>query len=346
MLMRNDWRNHLQQFRSQSMADFDDSQLTPLAEVLTETRSSQVVVAMSNVRKLARGGKPHAAVEEAFYALEHAPTYLPLHIMIGELLLAQDLVPEAIEKFTVVANSYSVRGEAGRAIDMLHRVVDLSPMDLKARNSLIDQLITRGTSDEAVNEYIKLAEVYYSLADLTNARKAYAKGLRLAQISELDVSWQVRVLHRIADIDIQSLNWRQALQIYQEISKIKPDDQKSMGSLLDLNFRLGESDQAIRELDKYIQFMNANNQIAEATQYLEKLVEERPQYAAIHRRLGEEYYLAGNLDQAVSELNETREILMETGDRMGAMAAVQRIIEFHPPDVEKYQKLLIRLKSN
>jgi tetratricopeptide (TPR) repeat protein len=346
MLLRDDWRNHLQQFRSQSMADFDDAQLTPLAEVLTETRSSQVVVAMSNVRKLARTGKPHAAVEEAFYALEHAPTYLPLHIMIGELLLAQDLVPEAIDKFTVVAHSYSVRGEAGRAIDMLHRVVDLSPMDLKARNRLIDQLITRGTSDEAVNEYIKLAEVYYSLADLTNARKAYAKGLRLAQISELDVSWQVRVLHRIADIDIQSLNWRQALQIYQEISKIKPNDEKAIGSLLDLNFRLGESEQAIRELDKYIQFMNSNKRVKEATQYLEKLVEERPQYAAIHRRLGEEYYLDGNLKKAVSELNETREILMETGDRMGAMAAVQRIIEFAPPDVEKYQQMLARLQSN
>jgi tetratricopeptide (TPR) repeat protein len=301
---------------------------------------------MSNVRKLARSGKPHAAVEEAFYALEHAPTYLPLHIMIGELLLAQDLVAEAIEKFSVIAHSYSVRGEAGRAIDMLHRVVDLSPMDLKARNSLIDQLITRGTSDEAVNEYIKLAEVYYSLADLTNSRKAYAKGLRLAQISELDISWQVRVLHRIADIDIQSLNWRQALQIYQEVSKIKPNDQKAVSSLLDLNFRLGESEQAIRELDKYIQYMNANKRVTEAIHYLAKLVEERPQYAAIHRRLGEEYYLVGNLEQAVRELDEAREILMETGDRMGAMAAVQRIIEFAPPNVEKYQQLLARLKSN
>jgi tetratricopeptide (TPR) repeat protein len=346
MLLRDDWRNHLKQFRSQSMADFEDDQLTPLAEVITETQSSQVVVAMSKVRELARGGQPHAAVEEAFYALEHAPTYLPLHIMIGELLLAQDLVPEAIEKFTAIARSYSVRGESGRAIDMLRRVVDLAPMDLEARNSLIDQLIARGTSDEAVNEYIKLAEVYYSLADLTNSRKAYAKALRLAQISELDVSWQVRVLHRIADIDIQSLNWRQALQIYQEICKIKPNDQKAVASLLDLNFRLGEGDQAINELDRYIQFMNKNKLEVEAIQLLEKLVEERPQYAAIHRRLGEEYFLVGNLDQAVRELDETKEILMETGDRMGAMAAVQRIIEFNPPDVENYQQLLERLKSN
>ena len=308
MLLRDDWRNHLKQFRSQSMADFDDGQITPLAEVLTETRSSQVVVAMSNVRQLARKGQPHAAVEEAFYALEHAPTYLPLHITIGELLLAQDLIPEAIDKFLVIAHSYSVRGEAGRAIDMLRRVVNLSPMDLEARSSLIDQLITRGTSDEAVNEYIKLAEVYYSLADLTNSRKSYAKALRLAQISELDITWQVRVLHRIADIDIQSLDWRQAANIYQEICKIKPDDQKAYGSLLDLNFRLGESDQAIKELDTFISYMNTNNRVTEAIQFLEKQVDERPQQAAIRRRLGEEYFVIGNLEQGVSQLDVTREI--------------------------------------
>jgi tetratricopeptide (TPR) repeat protein len=346
LLLRENWRNHLRQFRNQSMAGFEEGDSTPLAEVLTEARSSQVVVAMNNVRQLARKGQPHAAVEEAFYALEHAPTYLPLHITIGELLLAQELTSEAIEKFTVVARSYSVRGEADRAIDMLRRVVDMAPMDLKARNNLIDQLITRGATTDAVKEHIKMAEVYYSLADLTNARKTYATALRLTQISDISPSWQVRVLHRIADIDIQSLDWRQALQIYQEICKLKPDDQKAVSNLLDLNFRLGESEQALKELDQYIQYMNTNERVTEAIQLLEKQVEERPQNASIHRRLAEEFYIVGNKDRAIKHLRLTQEILMETGDRMGAMAAIQRIIEFGPPDPDKYQQMLDRLRSN
>lgn len=346
LLMRPNWRNHLRQFRSESMMSDDNGSPAPLAEVLIEARSSQVVVAISNVRQLARQGMQRAAVEEAFYALEHAPTYLPLHITIGELMLAQDLIPEAIQKFMVVARSYSVRGEAGRAIDMLRRVVDLSPMDLEARNQLIDQLISRGTSDKAVEEYIKLAEVYYSLADLTNARKTYTQALRLTQVSDINPSWRVRVLHRIADIDIQSLDWRQALQIYQEIVKIKPDDLKAFGSLVDLNFRLGESDQAVKELDTFIQFMNEHDRVMEALQFLEKQVEERPQQASIHRRLAEEFYLSGNLEQAVHHLDVTGEILLDAGDQFGAMAAIQRIIEFNPPDVAKYQQLLERIRSN
>lgn len=345
ILVRDNWRDHLQRFRSQSMAD-DDGQLLPLVEVLTETRGSEVVVAMSNVRQLARNGQPHAAIEEAFFALEHAPTYLPLHISIGELLMTQDLIPEAIDKFMVVARSYSARGETGRAIDMLRRVVSLSPMDLEARNRLINQLIARGTSGEAVEEYFKLAEVYYSLADLPNSRKAYVKALRLAQISDLDVNWQVRVLHRIADIDIQSLNWRQAAQIFQEVVKVKPDDEKGYTGLLDLNFRLGEGRQAIKEMDNYIQYMNTNDRISEAIQFLEKQVEERPQQAAIRRRLGELYFKVGNLEKAVEQLDMTQELLIKTGDRAGAIAAVQRIVELNPSNVEQYRQTLESLQSN
>ena len=56
--------------------------------------------------------------------------------------------------------------------------------------------------------------------------------------------------------------------------------------------------------------------------------------------------VVGNLEQGVSQLDITREILMETGDRNGAMAAVQRIIEFNPPDVARYQQMLERLRAN
>jgi tetratricopeptide (TPR) repeat protein len=346
LLIRADWRNYLRNFRAESIVDHGDGQPTPLAEVLIEAHSSQVVVAMNDVRQLARQGKQRAATEEAFYALELAPTYLPLHITIGDLLRAQGLIPEAIQKYLVVARSYSVRGEAGRAIDMLRRVVDLSPMDLNARNQLIEQLISRGSSEKAVSEYIKLAEVYYSLADLTNARKTYTQALRMAQLSEVDPAWQVKVLHSIADIDIQSLNWRQALQIYLEVIKVKPDDQKAYTNLINLNFRLGETEQAVKILDRYIQYMNKQQRMVEVVQFLEKLIEEQPQRAALHRRLGEEYYILGNLEQAVRHLDMTGEILLDAGDKMGAMAAIQRIIEFNPPDVAKYQQLLERLRAN
>jgi hypothetical protein len=52
------------------------------------------------------------------------------------------------------------------------------------------------------------------------------------------------------------------------------------------------------------------------------------------------------LDQAVEQLDLTKEILLENGDRVGAIAAVQRIVEFNPPDVENYKQTLTRLQSS
>ena len=210
MLDRSQWRKSLRKIRKE-LASTDNGSPTPIADILMEASSSQVVVAMSTIRQLARQGRRHAAFEEALFALQDAPTYLPLHITIGEILLLSNQIQPAIDKFTVIARSYSVRGEAGRAIDMLRKVVDLAPLDTDARLNLIDQLTARGQRGDAVEEYLKMAEIYYSLAELAEARKTYSRALRFIEQSGLDESYRIRILHRVADIDVQSLNWRQGL---------------------------------------------------------------------------------------------------------------------------------------
>ena len=97
-------------------------------------------------------------------------------------------------------------------------------------------------------------------------------------------------------------------------------------------------------MDNYIQYLKTNNRSLDAIRFLEKQVEDRPQQAAIHRRLGELYFMAGNLEKAVQQLNMTQEIMMKSGDRTGAIAAVQRIIELNPPDVEQYRNTLQKLQ--
>ena len=226
LLMRPKWAKHLKNVRQQLLPQ-DETSDTPTP--LTEASSSEVVIAMSAVRQLAREGRYMAALEEALFALQHAPTYLPLHISIGELLVSNHQTQAAAEKFMVVARSYSVRGETGRAIEMLRKLVDMSPMDLSARTRLIDQLITRGEAEAAIEEYIKMAEVHYALAELVEARKTYSRALRYAQQAGVGANWKVRILHRIADIDVQSLNWRQAMTVYEQICALKPDDMEAFG---------------------------------------------------------------------------------------------------------------------
>ena len=129
-----------------------------LADVILQVQSSSVVDSMNRINQLARLGSLRSAMDEAYDALQHAPTYLPLHSLMGDLLVQEGRTPDAITKFSVVAHSYSVRGEVSQATKLLRRILQLSPMDLGSRNRLIEQLVARGQIDDAVQEYLELAD--------------------------------------------------------------------------------------------------------------------------------------------------------------------------------------------
>jgi tetratricopeptide (TPR) repeat protein len=345
MVNRPNWRQYLQNVRQELMPD-DEGPPSPLAEVLTEASSSQVVVSMGNVRRLAREGRRAAAFEEALFALQEAPTYLPLHIAIADILLSSDKISAAIEKLKVISRLYSVRGESERAIDMLQRVVDLSPMDIEARKSLIDTLVSRGKVEESIQGYINLAEVYYSMAELTQARKTYTRALRFVEQSSLGESWRIRIMHRIADIDVQSLNWRQGLTIYERILAIRPDDLDASQRLIDLNLRLGERKQALDSVQALIQTLNAENRSEDALSFLEKTVNQWPQQAMIRKMFADQCLILNRVEDAIEQLNEAREILFDSGNKEGAINMLKEIIELNPDNVNEFKQLLERMQLN
>ncbi len=345
LLTKADWRDHLRRARMQLPSQTDSGPPIPLAEVLLQTRSSKVVESLSKVFDLERKGYLRSAMEESFLALEYAPTYLPLHAYMGELLLKQGQFQDAINKFVVVALTYSARGEPKRAIDMYRRVISLSPMDLNSRSRLIDQYIALDKIEEALKEYMEFAEVYYSQADLDMARKTYHDALKLAQQSGSETAWRVKILHRIADIDLQSLDWRQALRIYEQIRNYQPDDARARTNLVEINFRLGHETQAMMELDNYLALLVSSKRMQEAVQFLENLVADEPERPHIRRRLAELYKRLGRKDDAIAQLDAAGDLLLAAGDKTGALQVIEAILALNPSNAPEYQQALAKIKS-
>jgi tetratricopeptide (TPR) repeat protein len=217
-------------------------------------------------------------------------------------------------------------------------------MNLEVRNRLIDQLVARGQLKDATNELINLAEVHYSLAELTESRKTYTRALRMVQQSEDGDTWRVRILHRIADIDVQSLNWRQALTIYQQICSIQPDDIEANRKLIDLNFRLGERNQAQAALDHFIKTFRKAGRRADIIVFLEKLSENWPERVILKQYLAEFYQEIGQIEDAIQQLDAVGEIFLESGNQEAAIRMIQKIITLNPRDVDKYKRLLDELQ--
>jgi tetratricopeptide (TPR) repeat protein len=346
LLLRSDWREYLLRTREQIPDQSDLETPTPLAEVITEARSGQVVEMFTSIKQLARAGNFRTAMEEAFYALQFAPTYLPLHTFIGDLLLQENRVQEAVEKFTIVAKCYNIRGETARGISILNRVISLSPMDVHARYFLIESHIARGEIDHAVREFINLAEVYYSLADLKLARQTYLRAYQYLQQIHAETIHKVNILNRIADIYLQSLDWRQALLVYEQIRALLPNDEKTRKMIIDLNLRVSQDDQAVGEMDNYLSSLIKSGQQDDALTWLEELVEEHPNHPKIRRRLADLYRKLGRNDDAVRQLDQVGELLIEAGDQEAAIKTILAILALNPPNAADYKNLLDELKRS
>ena len=345
LLIRQNWRTEVLQAREQLPKSGEGAPPMPLAELLAQAQSGQVIETIGKVRKLAQAGHLRTAMDEAFDSFKYAPTYLPLHTLIGDLLIQDGRTQDAIAKYTVVAEAYSVRGEATQAVNLLRRIVQVAPMDLTIRTRLIDQLAARGLVDEAINEYMNLADIYYRLAELDMARKTFTTALQLAQQGGAQDAWSVKLMRRMADIDMQRLDWRQALRILEQIRTLQPSDATIRKSLIDLNLRLAQVSQAGAELENYLAYLQSSNRRKEAIPFLEDLVNELPKQSILHLALAEEYRHARRIPDAVSQLETRNELLIAAGDREGAIQNLETILSMNPPHIEKYRSLLAKVKS-
>jgi len=344
LLLRADWREQLHKTREQ-MPKQDEVAAGPLADVILQAQSSSVLDSMHRINQLARMGSLRSAMDEAYDAVQHAPTYLPLHTLMGDLLVQEGRTTDAITKFSVVAHSYSARGEVQQATKLLRRIIQISPMDLNSRKRLIDQLVARGQTDDAIQEYLELAGIYYRLAELDMARKTYTSALRMVQQGNGSRDWNTHILQRMADIDMQRLDWKQAMRVYEQIRTLDPDNDMTRKQLIDLNLSMAQTDKALVELDNYMTHLEGQNKRELAVTFLQELVKEHEDVPLLKRTLAALLQRAGRMDEAVSLLDVLGEILMESGDKQGAMDVINQIVLMNPPNVEQYRQLLNQMRT-
>lgn len=343
LLLRSDWRDEIYKTREQTRKGEEGAAPAPLAEVLLEAQSSSVIESINRIHQLARIGSLRSAMDEAFDAVQHAPTYLPLHSLMGDLLIQEGRSQDAIAKFSVTAHAYGVRGEVVQASKLLRRVIQLSPMDLSARSRLIDTLVSHGQVDDAINEYLELAELHYRLAELDMARKTYTNALRVVQQTNADHAWNIHILQRMADIDMQRLDWKQALRVYEQIRTLRPDDPGIRKQLVDLYARMGQQQQATAELESYLTYLDSNGRGNDALPFLEDLVKEHDDQPLFARTLAQQLHRMGRTDEAVSQLDSLGDALLQSGKNKEAAEVISQILLMNPPNAQGYRDLLAQI---
>ncbi len=343
MLTGPEWRARLPDGRRQWEETLREQGLKGLIDILTAVHGDILAEAVATIDRYARQGMYVLAMDEAHHALELSPAYLPVHIRMAEIMMREGRARQAVTKYNTVARTFLARDENRRAADILTSVLEVAPLDVSLRESLIDLLIGEERWDEVLDQYIDLADVQHQLGNYDTSRDTYILAERIAGRTQAAPEKLVHVKHRIADIDQMRLDMRRALKTYEEIIEIAPDDERAYRMLVDIYFRQGNAVEAVRRLDRLLGIYARQRQINRILQLLEELVAVYPNDTGLRSRLASVYRQLGRIPDAIRQMDALGELQLDAGMNADAAHTIRQIIEMNPDHIEDYRRLLAQL---
>jgi tetratricopeptide (TPR) repeat protein len=338
------WQDKVMEARRRLDSVAEEGVTRSLAEILEVPGSEEVLASMATSQEHIKRNMLLTAIEEIHRAIEMAPTYLPLHLRLAEVFVRQERLEEAIAKYMAVAEVYHTRGDDRQAIGVYKQVLKMSPMDVNVRARMIDLLVNRGEMDQALEQYMSLADDYYQLAQIDKALEKYNEALYLASRASNERTWKVQILHKIGDINLQRVDWRRATAAYEEIKALSPDDEKVRTYLFDLYQKQGQMNKALAELEELVKYYQAKGQPQKALSVLKEAIQLRPQEMSLRALLAQVYVQQDMKREAIAELDALGEMQLEAGLRDEAVQTVKQIIALEPANVEAYRQLLDHIR--
>lgn len=341
------WQDRVTQARQQlnTMAS-EGAPLISLAEMLTIPNVDLILDSLMRIQGYLKRGKTSTALEEAYTALSYAPDYLPMHSRIGDILWEGGAQEAAISKFQTIADTYLARGDVRQASAIYHRILSLMPMDVQTRGKLIDLHLHHKDYEQALEQYMALVETYDQLADMDKMREKCQEAMKIVPRASDSKRWAQRILHKIGDIDMQRVDWRRAIQDYDQIKMVVPDDEKARLMLVELRFKLNDVSRAIRELDELLTLYSTTGKAARIIPVLEEQVRNHPNDMSLRMRLGRAYLGAGLTAQAIEQFDTLGDLQLQAGMVKEAIATIKGIIALNPPNADQYRQVLAQLGAS
>lgn len=306
-------------------------------------QNTDTVDMVGKIDRYIKQGMLVLAMDEAFHAIEIEPTFLPVHQRVAQILMEEGHIQAAITKYNMVANSFLARDDMPRAAEILNEVIAIAPTDVHLRTSLIELLERQEQWDKVLDEYISLADAYNQLADIEQARATYQEAMKLAQKNDAPASKRADIFRRMADIDMSRLDFRQALRSYEQVRNLAPEDEPARRALIDINYRLNNNLDAIKELDGLLRMFAQQKHTDQIVSTLEQMVTATPNDMAIRSRLAAVYRQLKRKDDAIAQLDALGDLQLEAGLYQDACATINTIISLQPVDLDQYRNLLTQL---
>jgi tetratricopeptide (TPR) repeat protein len=156
-----------------------------------------------------------AAVDACMEIIRLRPDYLPIHLRLGEIYEREGRPEEALSKYQLLIDTYMVRDEPRRAIDVYWRLIELSPDTINARLRLADLLRSSDRSVEAAEQLGIVAATYFRMGQTNKALEEYRRALQWAPDSATIHAQYGQGLLKLERYEAALSEFRQALELDQ-----------------------------------------------------------------------------------------------------------------------------------
>jgi pilus assembly protein FimV len=239
-------------------------------------------------------------------------TALEPYANLADLYSKQGLLMEAKSQYQIVVDEYIKRGKMREAGDVLKKMADIDPADLKIRSKLADLYTREGNSGKAVDEHVAIAEELNKKGHLAEALQVLEKGLKLDPRSN-------RLRAELARIHLVQKNYDKAAAFLEEAVQLSPNDPQILS-------KLGEA---------YV----GSKKLEEAEAIYKRVMELDPKDDESRAQMARVFLLQGEFDRSYDELVPLVERLMERRDGDRAVAMLQQIVQRNPSHIKSLTKL-------
>jgi len=240
-------------------------------------------------------------------------TALDPYLHLADLYSKQGLMMEAKAQYQIVVDEYLKRGRAREAGDVLRKMAEIDPSDLKIRSRLADIYLRDGKTGQAVEEHVAIAEELGRKGHPAEALQVLEKGLKL------DPS-NARLRAELARAYVLQKNFAKAAEFLEDVLRAAPDDVAMLS-------QLGEA---------YL----SGNRLGEADKVFARLASLRPDDVETRTQLGRLKLARGEFDAASEELTAVADRLAESGKGDKAVALLQQVIQKSPSHIPTLIKLV------
>lgn len=343
LLSGTDWKKRVAETRKHLEEVFQDQGEQGVVDFLGTGGSERLATTLASIDNYIQRGLFILAMDECHNAMLASPYYLPLHVRMAEIMMREGRLRQAINKYNVIAKAYMSRDENARAASILAEVLEMAPLDVSVRMSLISLLESEERHDEMLDQYIELARTHNQLGSFELSRETFQQAERIAKRQNAPAIKLVEIKHNLADMDQIRLDMRRALRTYEEILELMPEDERAYRAMIDLHYSQGNQLEATKNLDKLLNLYAKHKQINKIAKLLEELVRSYPNDFGLRDRLAKLYQQLGRKIEAIAQLDALGELQLEAGQNSEARNTIKRIIALQPDNVDDYRRLLVKL---